>query len=93
MNTMSPDLVNGFFELVGAVCVWTGVYKYTKDREVKGMYWPTTIFFTSWGGWNLFYYTSLDQSFSFYAGCLLFSGNATWLSLVINDIWRKKYVG
>lgn len=47
------------------------------------MYWPMTAFFTAWGFWNLHYYPSLEQWFSFYAGIVLVLGNLCWVGLVV----------
>jgi len=46
---MSPDIVNGVFELLGAWFTWMNAYSLWKDRQIKGVYWPATVFFTAWG--------------------------------------------
>lgn len=78
---MEKDLINAAFELVGAVIVWLNVLKLYRDREIKGIYWPTFAFFASWGLWNLFYYPSLEQWFSFFAGVVLTAGNIAWIAV------------
>ncbi|HRJ52251.1 MAG TPA: hypothetical protein PLE99_05765 [Candidatus Thiothrix moscowensis] len=80
---MQPDMINGLFELVGAYFAWMNAYTLWKEREVKGVYWPTTAFFAAWGIWNLYYYPALGQMWSFYAGVLLVSGNAAWVVLAL----------
>ncbi len=72
------DSINSLFEGIGALFVWRNVWQLFKDRAVRGVYWPTWAFFSAWGLWNLYYYPSLDQWFSFSAGVLLASGNITW---------------
>ena len=84
------DLINGIFELGGAILTWINVYKLHKDKETKGIYWPIWVFFSTWGIWNLFYYTSLDHYFSFYAGVLLVSGNLAWVLLAYEYSRRDK---
>ena len=42
---MIPDLVNALFETFGAVFTWRNAWQLWKDREVKGIYWPTIAFF------------------------------------------------
>jgi hypothetical protein len=74
-------MINGFFELVGSVFVWINVYKIYIDKEVKGMYWPLSIFFGVWGFWNLYYYPFLDQWVSFWAGIVMAGGNVAWVWL------------
>ncbi len=83
------DLLNGLFELGGAVVAWMNAYKLYKDREIKGVYWPVWIFFSSWGLWNLYYYPSLGQYISFYAGIILVSGNIAWVVLAFKYIRGK----
>ena len=77
------DLVNGIFELIGAFFAWVNAYKLFKDKEIKGVYWPIWIFYTAWGGWNLWYYPALNQWLSFIAGALLTGGNLAWVVLAI----------
>jgi hypothetical protein len=86
---MTPDHINGTFEVVGGLCSWANVHRYMKEREVKGVYWPTTFFYISWGLWNLFYYPSLNQPWSFWGGCFLTAGSIAWLCLVIKDKIKK----
>jgi hypothetical protein len=51
--------------------------------EVRGVHWSTPTFFWSWGFWNVFYYPSLDQWFSFGAGLLVLFANTAWLYCVL----------
>jgi len=81
---MNPDLINGLFELVGSYFTWMNAWTLFKQKEIKGVYWPTTVFFTVWGLWNLYYYPALGQSFSFYAGIILVLGNIVWVGLVMH---------
>jgi len=81
---MNPDLINGLFELVGSYFTWMNAWTLFKEKEIKGVYWPTTVFFTTWGLWNLYYYPALGQSFSFYAGIFLVLGNVVWVGLLMH---------
>lgn len=72
------DVVNGFFELLGAALSWLNVKKLYKDNTVAGVYWPVTAFFGVWGAWNLIYYWQLGQYCSWAAGVLLCSANCVW---------------
>jgi hypothetical protein len=84
------DIVNALFELVGAYFTWRNYFQLLEEREVKGVYWPTTAFFTAWGLWNIFYYPSLGQWFSFGAGLLLVGGNFYWVVLVLQLKYRQR---
>ena len=81
------DLVNGLFELCGAFFVWLNVRKLHIDKQVRGVYWPVTAVFSVWGLWNLYYYPSLDQWFSFSAAIVLVSANIVWVWMAIR--YRK----
>lgn len=80
---MNFDLVNGIFEMLGAVAIWGNVRRIVRDKQVKGVDWRVTLFFSSWGVWNLFYYPALDQWFSFTGGLALVVGNTLWVALAI----------
>jgi len=84
------DYLNGLFELVGAYFIWMNVVYLYKDKNIAGIYWPSWAFFAAWGLWNLYYYPSLDQWFSFSMGILLVSGNVTW---VLMAMWYKLIKG
>lgn len=74
-----PDLINGAFELLGGLALWQNVKRIRADKQIKGVNWQVTLFFTSWGFWNLFYYPSLDQWFSFAGGLNIVAANCWWL--------------
>ena len=87
---MTPDIGNGVFECLGGWFTWRNSLALDKARELKGVYWPTTAFFTAWGFWNMYYYPSLDQPFSFAGGVLLASGNLMWVILAVKLAWKNK---
>jgi len=80
---MTPDHMNALFELVGSFLTWMNAWCLYQEKQTKGVYWPTAAFFSVWGMWNLFYYPSLGQYWSFYAGILLVSGNVAWVWLAV----------
>lgn len=82
------DIINGLFELVGAYFTWRNYFQLAKEREIKGVYWPMLAFFTVWGFWNLLYYPSLNQWFSFTAGVVLVLGNAAWVAKAVMLKWK-----
>jgi hypothetical protein len=85
---MIQDAVNGGFETLGAVAVWVNVRRLWKDRMVRGIDPLVTVFFTVWGVWNLYYYPSLNQWYSFAGGALLASGNLAWVLLLWRFGWK-----
>lgn len=79
---ITPDMINGAFEAGGALAAWSNFARLRRDREVKGVVWQFTVFWFTWGVWNLFYYPSLAQPFSFWAGVALVAGNCLWLLML-----------
>lgn len=79
----TPDLINGCFEFFGAFVSFFNVRSLYRDKTVKGFNPWTTVFFTSWGIWNLYFYPSLGQWMSFFGGLAIVLVNAAWLMLVI----------
>ena len=80
---MKPDTINGLFEFAGAGFLSLNVIKMYKDKILKGYNWWATVFFTSWGLWNLYYYPYLDQWFSFWGGCAIVFVNTIWIGQII----------
>lgn len=76
---MTPDFVNGVFEFVGSGLTWMNVRRVYVDRGYAGIYAPAVVFFMSWGLWNLFYYPSLSQWWSFAGGLSLVAANLCWV--------------
>lgn len=76
---MMADFINGCFEMVGAYLTWKNYRQVVADKGHAGIYWPSVVFFTSWGVWNLFYYPSLNQAWSFLGGIALVTANCCWL--------------
>lgn len=80
---MHMDMFNGLLEFVGSLMLWLNVRALYKDKQVKGVNWLTTLFFTGWGVWNLAYYPSLGQWWSFAGGISLALANLAWLVLLL----------
>lgn len=76
---ITPDHVNGIFELGGAMVLWSNVRQIRIHKVVTGFDPKTTMFFSVWGLWNLFYYSNLDQWMSFYGGVAITMVNLIWL--------------
>ena len=78
-----PDLINGFFELLGSIFILLNIITLHKDKSVKGVSWVSVGFFTCWGIWNLYYYPSLGQTISFIGGIGIAITNIIWLTQLI----------
>lgn len=80
---MNPDQVNACFEGAGAILNIMNIRQILRDKVVHGVtVWPT-IFFITWGLWNLFYYRNLNQVTSFVAAGGLVLVNLVWVGLFI----------
>ncbi|MFI5397629.1 MAG: hypothetical protein ACHQ9S_18990 [Candidatus Binatia bacterium] len=79
----TPDLINGLFELVGGFALWANVKRIRADKQCRRVNWQVTLFFTSWGFWNLFYYPSLNQWASFTGGLNIVAANFVWLGYAV----------
>jgi hypothetical protein len=86
---MTPDMVNGLFELFGALVLSLNVRRIVQDRQLKGVsIWPV-VFFALWGFWNLYFYPSVGAFWSFYGGIAVVFVNTLWLILVFANKYRS----
>ena len=80
---MNVDLINGAFEFFGAYFTWKNTFVLYKEKVVKGVYWPTTAFFTVYGLWLLLYFYEIKHIYSLIGGMLIVSGNMLWVVLAL----------
>ena len=85
-----PDMVNGLYELCGGFFVLLHCIKLCRDKQVQGVSVVATIFFATWGGWNLYYYPHRGQWASFAGGCNIVTMNILWIGLMWYYIKREK---
>jgi len=89
LMSLTPDQINGLFELVGALFILNHCRVLYKDKQVRGVSILSTVFFFLWGCWNMFYYPHLDQWFSFYGGLLICASNSLWIFLLLYYKWPE----
>ena len=87
---MTGDQLNAFFEGFGALLIFTSVRQLLKDKVVKGFSPIPLMFWTAWGVFNVWYYPSLDQWLSFYAGLAVVAVNSVYLTLVLYYLRKQK---
>jgi hypothetical protein len=80
---MTPDLVNGLFEMLGGLFVLNHCRAVLRDKAVAGVSIESTAFFSAWGAWNLYYYPHLDQWWSFAGGIVIVAANCCWVGLLL----------
>lgn len=78
---MTPDLINGLFEACGGLLMLLDIKVIIRDRAVRGVYWPSRIFFLVWGGWNVYFYSYYDHIWSWLGGAFMLAVNAVWVFL------------
>lgn len=83
-------MINGFFEMVGGVFLLLNIIALYKHKELKGVHWGPTVFFTTWGIWNLYYYPSLNQWYSFAGGIVIATINSIWLLMICYYKYKEK---
>lgn len=87
---MSLDLVTSHFEVIAILVLLNNCKKLYEDKQVKGISVLSPLFYLSWSVWNLFYYYSLNQKFSFICGIGSVVANLVWISLMMYYIVRRK---
>lgn len=80
---MLPDLVNGLYEGIGGFMCLLNVRALYRDKKISGIRLLPSVFFMTWGFWNLYYYPHLGQWLSFSGGAFLALVNLTWVSMAL----------
>jgi hypothetical protein len=80
---MIADITNALFEVLGAVMVLNHCRVVVKDKAVAGVSVLSVFFFSLWGIWNLYYYPSLGQWWSFAGGIAIAVANCCWVYLLV----------
>ncbi len=78
-----PDFINGCFELFGGLSVLNHCRVLYKEKQVHGVSILSTIFFSSWGFYNIYFYPHLHQWWSFAGGLSIMSANLLWISMML----------
>lgn len=84
------DLINSMFEVSAGFLIALNCMRLYKDKEVKGVSIGVTAVFTLWGFWNMYYYPSLCQWWSFVGGILIMAANTVWVGMAIYYARRQK---
>ena len=87
---MTLDIINASFEFFGGFMILNHCRVVLKDKAVAGISIVSVIFFTLWGVWNLYYYSSLSQWWSFVGGIFITTANIIWIALLLK--FRKNIV-
>jgi uncharacterized membrane protein len=80
---MTNDMINAAFEVTGALFVLNNCWTLYRDKLVRGVSLLTTMYFTSWGIWNVYFYPALGQRWSWIAGMCICTANILWIFLML----------
>jgi hypothetical protein len=78
---VNPDVINGGMEFFSAVIMLLNVRRLWIDKNVAGVSLVSTLFFDTWGFWNLYYYAAIEQPWSWWGGLCLTLVNLAWMVL------------
>jgi uncharacterized membrane protein YfcA len=80
---MSPDLTNGLFELGGSIALLANIVRLYRDKRAHGVTWYSMLFFFMWAAWNLYYYPTLEQWWSFAGGVCMLASLTVWIGQML----------
>lgn len=84
------DFVNSIFEAAGGIFIALSCFKLYKDKMIRGVSWISMSFFMTWGYWNLYYYTSLNQMFSLIGGVGATVANTIYVFMMVYYIKKER---
>lgn len=88
---MSTDLINGLWELGGALLLCLNIRTLHRDKEVRGFSPWVLGFFTTWGVWNCYFYPANGLPLSFAGGALLALANLVYVGQVVYYVQVKPW--
>jgi hypothetical protein len=77
------DKINSGFELAGGFFLLLSIIQVVLDKSVAGVNPIHVGFFGIWGYWNLYYYRSIQQPWSFATSIFVTAANTVWLGLLL----------
>lgn len=80
---MNNDIINAMFQFASAIFILNNCRVLYNDKQVRGVSVASVAFFFAWGVWNLIFYPTLGQTYSFYAGVIVVMANSMWLYLMM----------
>lgn len=87
---VSNDFINSLFEFIGALFILNNVRLLYASKTVRGVSILSTVYFFMWGAWNLMYYPSLNQWWSFAGGIAIMLSNTLWIGMMIYYTHKNK---
>lgn len=88
---MTPDQINGLFELTGGIAICFNIVRLYREKQVKGVAWQSMTFFALWAVWNLYFYPVLGQWWSFWGGVFMACALFTWIGQMVYYTRSKRW--
>lgn len=82
-----PDIVNGLYEILGGLFIMLSCRKLYHDKTVKGVSFIHVFYFLTWGYWNLYFYSYVGATFSFYGSIGIAIANTIWAIMIL---WYRR---
>lgn len=84
------DKINACLEFVGAVLIWSNVWRLWRDKFVSGVNTYVTLYHSCLGLWFVNYYWQVGHYFSFGAQIIWALGNLVWVTLAVRYGKQKR---
>jgi hypothetical protein len=78
------DQANACLEMGGAFLRTLDCIKLFQDKRFSGGHLGTALYFLGWGVFNVFFYPSLNQVWSFWAAIALMAMNGLWFVMAVH---------
>lgn len=85
-----PDLINGLFELAGAVATGYNLVVLLRHKQVRGFAPWAYVYFTTWGAWNIYYYPHLHQFISLAGTICITISNCLYTGFALYYVRRSR---
>lgn len=76
-------MANAAFEAGAGLAVLAHCWKLHDHRKARGLSIPAVLFFTLWGGWNMYYYPHLGQFWSLAGGIFVTLANLIYIAMLV----------
>jgi cation transport ATPase len=80
---LTMDQANACLEMGGAFLRTLDCIKLFQDKRFSGGHLGTALYFLGWGVFNVFFYPSLNQVWSFWAAIVLMVMNGLWFVMAL----------
>lgn len=90
LSAIDKDAVNGGFEVGGGFFMLNHCRVLHAHKSVRGVSMLSSLFFLTWGVWNLYYYPALNQPVSFYGALFITAASSIYIAMMLH--YRRREV-